>query len=62
MSGWKSKNRGAQRLAPRGLRVQFYKDDVYISYIRLGYCYVVPKEKMLKSAGASVRKWFDMPK
>lgn len=59
MSGRKVKMRGELR-APRGIRVQFYKDEVYISYIRLGYVYIVPKDKMLKSPEASVRKWFGM--
>lgn len=57
MSGRKAKMRGQLR-APRGIRIQYDKEDVYISYVRRGYVYVVPKDKMLKSAEATVRKWF----
>ncbi len=63
MSGRKVKMRGELR-APRGIKIQYSNDEAYIEFARLGrevtYVYIVPKDKMLKSPEASVRKWFGM--
>ena len=46
--------------APRGIKIHYYHDEAYVEYARLPYVYIVPKDKMLKSPEASVRKWFGM--